>query len=152
MTPYEIKESLLEKCRTYILQRMNVAEKAMNDAQDGANNETKSSAGDKYETGRAMMQMERDKNARQFSEAKRVKMMLDMVKPDRSFEKVSFGSVVETDFGNYFIAISAGRVMVDGKKYFAISPQAPLAKEMLQKSAGDEISFNDKPLRILNVF
>ena len=63
-----------------------------------------------------------------------------------------FGSVVITDQGNYFISISAGRLLVDEKKYFAISPQTPLAKEFLQKKAGDTATFNDKPIRILEVF
>lgn len=152
MNRYEIKKALLEEVQELIDQKIHVSEKMMNDAQDAANNETKSSAGDKFETGRAMMHMERDKNAKQLSEAKRLQMFLNQIKPEREFNSVAFGSVVETDFGNYFISIAAGRIMVDNKKYFAISPQAPLAKEMLRKEAGDVISFNNRPLKILDVF
>ena len=68
------------------------------------------------------------------------------------FDRVAFGSVVQTDFGNYFISIAAGRILVDEKKYFAISPQAPLAKELMQKEKGDMITFNDKSIKILDVF
>ena len=59
---------------------------------------------------------------------------------------------MQTDFGNYFISIAAGRILVDEKKYFAISPQAPLAKELMQKEKGDMITFNDKSIKILDVF
>lgn len=152
MTHSEIKEALLEEVQELIFQKISVAEKMMNDAQESANNETKSSAGDKFETGRAMMQMERDKNARQLSEAKKLQMFLNQIKPDRVFDKVAFGSVVKTSFGNYFISIAAGRIVISGEKYFAISPQAPLAKDLLQKEVGDTITFNDKPLKILEVF
>ena len=152
MTKTQIKEELLEECREFIQQRIDVSQKAMDNAQDSANNETKSSAGDKFETGRAMMQMEVDKNARQLSEASRVKLLLDMVNPEMIYDNVRFGSVVKTDLANYFIAISAGRIIVDEVKYYAISPQAPLAIEMLQKQVGDTVSFNDKPLKILEVF
>ena len=152
MTKTQIKEELLEECREFIQQRIDVSQKAMDNAQDSANNETKSSAGDKFETGRAMMQMEVDKNARQLSEASRVKLLLDMVNPEMIYDKVRFGSVVKTDLANYFIAISAGRIIVEDVKYYAISPQAPLAIEMLQKKVGDTISFNEKPLKILEVF
>ena len=152
MTKTQIKEELLEECREFIQQRIDVSQKAMDNAQDSANNETKSSAGDKFETGRAMMQMEVDKNARQLSEASRVKLLLDMVNPEMIYDKVRFGSVVKTDLANYFIAISAGRIIVEDVKYYAISPQAPLAIAMLQKKVGDTISFNEKPLKILEVF
>ena len=152
MNKIEIKEALLEEVKELIFQKIQVSEKMMNDAQESANNETKSSAGDKFETGRAMMHMERDKNAQQLSEAKRLQMFLTQINPERFFDKVAFGSVVETTFGNYFISIAAGRLIVDGKKYFAISPQAPLAKDMMQKEIGDEIIFNDNPVKILDVF
>ena len=152
MTQIEIKTALLEEVKELIFQKIQVSEKMMNDAQDSANNETKSSAGDKFETGRAMMHMERDKNAKQLSEAKRLQLFLSQIKPERIFDKVAFGSVVETTFGNYFISIAAGRIIIDEKKYFAISPQAPLAKDLLQKQIGDEISFNNQPVKILNVF
>ncbi len=152
MDKFEIKQALLEEVEELIYQKIAVFEKMMNDAQDSANNETKSSAGDKFETGRAMMHIERDKNAKQLSEARKLEMFLSQIKADRVFDRVAFGSVVQTDFGNYFISIAAGRIMVDGKKYFAISPQAPLAKEMMQKEKGDTINFNDKPVKILDVF
>ena len=123
-----IKQSLIEQCEAFVQQKIDVSEKLMNEAQESANNETKSSAGDKFETGRAMMHAERDKNAQQLSEAMKIKMQLDRLKRAESSDKVGFGSVVETSFGNYFISISAGRIIVDDQKYFAISPQAPLGK------------------------
>lgn len=147
-----IKQSLIEQCEVFVQQKIDVAEKLMNDAQESANNETKSSVGDKYETGRAMMHAERDQNAQQLSEAMKVKMQLDRLKRTTSSGKVAFGSVVVTSFGNYFISISAGRVIVDDGKYFAISPQTPLAQSLLQKQVGDMIEFNDQKIKILEVF
>ncbi|MDB4539630.1 MAG: hypothetical protein P8M17_09285 [Saprospiraceae bacterium] len=152
MDKFEIKQALLEEVEELIYQKISVFEKMMNDAQDSANNETKSSAGDKFETGRAMMHIERDKNAQQLSEARKLELFLSQIKVDRVFGKVAFGSVVQTDFGNYFISIAAGRIVVDERKYFAISPQAPLAKEMMQREKGDLITFNEKLIKILDVF
>jgi len=147
-----IKQSLIEQCEEFVQQKIDVFEKLMNEAQESANNETKSSAGDKFETGRAMMHAERDKNAQQLSEAMKIKMKLDLLKRTSVSDKISFGSVVITSFGNYFISISAGRVVVDNVKYFAVSPQAPLAQILLQKKAGDIVEFNDKEIKILEVF
>ncbi len=152
MDKFEIKQALLEEVEELIYQKISVFQKMMDDAQDSANKETKSSAGDKFETGRAMMHLERDKNAKQLSEARKLELFLSQIKADRVFDRVAFGSVVQTDFGNYFISIAAGRIIVDEKKYFAISPQAPLAKELMRKEKGDTITFNDKPIKILDVF
>lgn len=152
MNNIEIKEALLEEVEELIFQKISVFQKMMNDAQESANNETKSSAGDKFETGRAMMHLEKDKNAKQLSEARKLELFLSQIKTDKVFDKVAFGSVVETSLGNYFISIAAGRIIIEGKKYFAISPQAPLAKEMLNKSIGDTINFNNNEVKILNVF
>ena len=147
-----IKQSLIEQCEEFVQEKIDVSEKLMNEAQDSANNETKSSAGDKFETGRAMMHAERDKSAQQLSEAMKIKMQLDRLKRAESSETIAFGSVVMTSYGNYFISISAGRIIVDEEKYFAISPQAPLAKSLQHKKVGNVIDFNDQNIKILEVF
>ena len=64
-----IKQELYKLCQTYIQQRILTAKQAIEAAQQAANNETKSSSGDKYETGRAMMQLEIEKDSAQLSES-----------------------------------------------------------------------------------
>ena len=147
-----IKKSLLFQCAELMQEKINVLEKMTNEMQDSANNETKSSAGDKFETGRAMMHMERDKYARQLAQAIHVRDQLKRINPDKIFDQVSFGAVVKTRLANYFIAISAGRIEVEGEKFYVISPQAPLAQEILQKKAGDAFVFNDQEVKVLEVF
>ncbi len=147
-----IKKSLLYQCAELMNEKVGVLDKMTTDMQNSANNETKSSAGDKFETGRAMMHMERDKYARQLAQATNVRDQLKRINPEKIFDKVTFGAVVKTRLANYFIAISAGRVEVEGQKFYVISPQAPLAQEILQKKAGDTFTFNDKEIKILEVF
>ncbi|MDB5240215.1 MAG: hypothetical protein JWP57_840, partial [Spirosoma sp.] len=48
-----LKQALHARCRHYVQQRIDTARQAMEAAQESANSESKSSAGDKYETGRA---------------------------------------------------------------------------------------------------
>src|ERR1700736_1647953 len=50
-------------------ERMAAAKEAMEQAQEAANSEEKSSAGDKYETGRAMGHLQKDMHARQLAES-----------------------------------------------------------------------------------
>lgn len=147
-----IKKSLLHQCSELIGEKISILEKMTADIQDAANNETKSSAGDKYETGRAMMQQERSKYESQLANARRMRMRLYQIKPDVVFGAVAFGAVAKTTFANYFIAISAGRMEVEGEKFYVISPEAPLAQLILQKNAGDTFVFNDKEMKVLEVF
>ena len=152
MTKEEIKAELLEQCQSFIEDRIGVSKSAINRAQEGKEQETKSSAGDKYETTRALLQNDQEMQSKQLSESLKLQMLLSRVRPDVLHEKATFGSVVMTNEGNYFISISAGRLIVDGKKYFAISPQTPLAKEFLQKAEGGTAKFNDREIRILTIF
>jgi len=147
-----IKKSLLHQCSGLIEDKIKVLEKMTQDVQDSANNETKSSAGDKYETGRAMMQQEKDKYEVQLSQARLLRAHLSRINSEVIFGQVAFGAVVKTQLANYFIAISAGRMEVEGSKYYVISPQAPLAQLILQKTSGDTFVFNEQEVKILEVF
>ena len=58
------------------------------------NEETKSSSGDKYETSRAMIQIEREKNSRQIKEIGNLKKQLLSIKSIKvNNSKVSQGSI-----------------------------------------------------------
>ena len=57
-----IKQELYKQCKNYVSNCIDTAQKAIDDAVESANDDTKSSAGDKYETGREMMQQEIDRN------------------------------------------------------------------------------------------
>src|SRR5688572_1733287 len=101
-----IKQQLYDHCQAYLSQRIETAREAMSDAQAAANDETKSSAGDKYETGRAMAQLEIEKNSVQLAESVRLKRLLDAIKIDKQSLVVQPGSLVITQQSNFFIAIS----------------------------------------------
>ncbi len=128
----------------------------MTDAQQSANEEMKSSMGDKYETGRAMLQQEKDKHSGSLAQARQMLQKLRLIRPDRSSDKVVLGSVVVIDQGygpmHYFIAISAGRVEVEDQKFYVISPQAPLAQQLINKKIGDKLLFNEREMILLDIY
>ena len=70
MNALDLKKGLYTEVSRLLTEKIRVAETAMQAAQASANEETKSSAGDKYETGRAMAQNDRDMYARQFLQLK----------------------------------------------------------------------------------
>jgi transcription elongation GreA/GreB family factor len=123
----------------------------MQAAQESANSETKSSAGDKYETGRAMAQEERNRNAVQLREAQNLQAELARINPEQACDTVRPGALVETSMGGFFISISAGKLTVEGKDYFAVSAAAPVAVALSGKRAGEEAGLNGKVVRVVGV-
>ncbi|HWZ23056.1 MAG TPA: hypothetical protein VNW06_10405 [Cytophagaceae bacterium] len=151
MEAAEIKNILYQKCLDWLDNKIAIATKAMKDAQDSANSEEKSSAGDKFETGRAMSQIERDMNARQLAECNKQKQIVlntDIVKKQ---EKVSLGALVRTEGAFYFICISAGNIEVGNASYYAVSVDTPIAKLILNKKVGEDFLVNGKKVRIKEI-
>lgn len=143
-----IKEKLYKHCLAHIEQRIANSKKAMEEAQAAANEESKSSAGDKFETGRAMMQRERDKNAKQLTEAVHIKQVLKQINWERKTDTVEAGSLVITNQGAFFISISVGKIILDETIYFAISMATPIGKLLQGKRVGEEASFNERSYRV----
>jgi transcription elongation GreA/GreB family factor len=146
-----LKRKLLDACRRYVADRIATATQAMNDAQRSANEEDKSSAGDKYETGRAMMQIERDKAAYQVEEALKLKRAIDQINPDVRHDKISLGSVVITSTLKIYIAIGAGKTNVDGEDFLIIAPQSPLGKALLMRKINEQFTFNNQVNTIVKI-
>ena len=133
------KHRLKNFCQQAIEQRMVTAKALMQDAQEAANNEEKSSAGDKYETSRAMGQLQKDMHAKQLNEYMRELASLHTINIERLYNEPVAGAVIETTNLLLFICAGLGRQLFEGKEIFFLSPQAPLATAIKNKKAGDEI-------------
>ncbi|MFM9838818.1 MAG: 3-oxoacyl-ACP synthase [Cyclobacteriaceae bacterium] len=144
MSNPNIKAQLLAQCNDYVNKRIANSKQAMDDAQAAANEESKSSAGDKYETGRAMAQIERDNAAQQLEEALKLKNILSGLDSSIVNDSVRLGSVVETTGSNFYIAISTGKFLIEGKEYLIVSPNSPIGKLLLNLKVGDIFRFNSK--------
>jgi hypothetical protein len=136
-----IKSELVSKCLALVEQRIANAQQAMNAAQESANTEGKSSAGDKYETGRAMAQIERDKAAQQLNEAMTLKSSLSKIRIKSSGDQVSLGGLVMTDKNHFFIAISMGKMGVSGIDYFVVAPATPIGQLLMGLKVGNQFPF-----------
>lgn len=140
-----LRQKLFNACLEYVNMRIDTSKQAMANAQESANAEEKSSAGDKYETGRAMMQIERDKAAQQLNEAMKLKQVLDQINNTEMRQiVVSLGSVVITSASpHFYVAISAGKIQIDGVEYIALAPQSPIGKALLGLRVKDNFIYNN---------
>ena len=137
--------------QVFIQERIDAARTAMQAAQESSSSETKSSAGDKYETGREMANAERDRNAAHMQQAQQLQAELARISPDAPCDTVRPGALVTTSLGRFYISISAGKLALDGPEIFAVSAAAPVAVALKGRRAGDAVSFNGKPVRVLAV-
>ncbi|OOQ58955.1 3-oxoacyl-ACP synthase [Mucilaginibacter pedocola] len=148
----DIKEQLHALCVAYVKGRMQAAEQAIAEAQEAANNDTKSSAGDKYETGREMAQQETNRNLAQLNEANKLMVALNQIPMKGNAATADAGSLVITNNGSFYIAISAGALAFDGKNYFAVSPASPIGLKLKGKKMGEEFNLNGKNYLISEIF
>lgn len=146
-----LKQKTVNCCIEMIEQRIAHANAAMQAAQEAANNEDKSSAGDKYETSRAMGQLARDMNARQMNEALNELKLLKQLNTEIASEHIIAGSLVRTDKTLYFIGVGLGIMTVDDKQVIALSQKAPLTQLLLGKKTGDKITINKSVQQIEEV-
>ena len=120
-----------------------------------SNNDTKSSMGDKYETGREMLQQEINNLQVQLNEVLKqqdfLKTSFDKLRMTKKFDKAEKGAIVKTEKGLFFISVSLGEINFDNQKIICISPESPLAKAMNGKQKGDVFSLNNINHKILGL-
>lgn len=146
-----LKEQLYICCIEYVKKRETEMRKAIAEAQEAANEETKSSAGDKFETGREVLQQEIDLNLIRLNELDKMRQTLEKILPGQKSYSAGPGSVVKTNNGNYYISISAGQLKVDGVTYYAISAASPIGAKLAGGKTGDQFEMNGKKFIIEGV-
>lgn len=151
-----MKSSILKHLNELIEARIAEAQEEINSINASKSNETKSSAGDKYETGMAMLQMEEEKAAHQWTKAKELQYVLQQIDGEQKQNQVQLGSWVETNQGSYFMAIPIGRIEIETAKgrseanseIFVLSLSSPLGLQMKGKKEGERFVFQDKEFTI----
>lgn len=137
-----IKQQLLNACTHFVENKHTTISKSIASNKNDLFSETKSSAGDKHETGRAMIQLEMEKAGQQLAEVNLMQEVLNKITIENTSEVICLGSLVKTTKGTYFLAISVGKVVVEQQDYFVVSAQSPIGKQLLGKTVGAVIPFN----------
>lgn len=137
------KEKLYRYCQTLLKERVEQAQKAMDAAQKDANSETKSSAGDKYETGRAMAHLDKEMHMKTHARALEDLYKLETIGILAPAETISIGSLVSTNIGSYFITVGLGVIQLEGQRYKVISANSPMGQTLLGLEEEEEIAFRD---------
>lgn len=139
----KLKQLVFDKCVNVLNEKIVELKQSLQELTEGAQNDSKSSAGDKHETSRAMVQLEQEKLGKQLSEIETQQQILEKIDVQKIHSSISLGSLVETNRGYLFIAIALGKVNVEGKDIMVISPQSPLGMKLIGRIVNDTISINN---------
>ena len=135
------KSEILQIIQDKLSAKIENLERLINETR-ASNNETKSSMGDKFETSREMVQQEINTLQIQLNENRNARNSLKQINTNLH-QTIGLGTLVETDKGLFYIAVSLGEIVFNEKKIFVISTESPLGKILFGKKKGDEISLNN---------
>lgn len=152
MNKQELKEQLFKHCQSQLATRRAAVDKILANVALSLKEETKSSAGDKHETGRAMLQLERENAGKQLAEIEKLEAILHRVPKTISSGPIHLGSVVMTSQNNYFISVPAGQISIKSTSFYVIGATSPIGQCLLSKQEGDEIRFRESVFTITSIF
>lgn len=145
------KQSLFQHISQTLSEKIKSLQADITDLQKGIAEDSKSSAGDKFETAREMAQQELVKLNTQLNEQQRLKGLVDNQSAESS-DKVQPGAVIQTNKGLFLIGIPIGNSSFEGKPIIGIGLGAPLGQLLLNKKKSDEIFFNNQQFIIEAIY
>lgn len=148
----KIKKKLLLECFHFLDEKTRILEEIITSNKLALLSETKSSAGDKHETGRAMLQLEMEKVSTQFNDNHQMRGTLNRIDINKKSDIVILGSLVKTSIGNYFLSVSIGKIIIDRTDFYCISVLSPIGKLLLGSKKDHEIYYNNLKILINDVY
>jgi hypothetical protein len=145
------KHSILSACKQVIHYKITLLNDALTELSESANVESKSSAGDKHETGRAMVHLEQEKLGKQLQEWQNQNALIERIDANKQITSIALGTLIETNRGFFFIASNLGKLEVDERDIICISLQSPLGEQFTKMKEGDAFEFNKTQYQIIKL-
>ena len=137
----KLKTRVHELCIQLVKDKIKLIDDLYLSNQNALDSSTKSSAGDKHETSRAMIHLDQEKLSSQLLELNkslRILSQIDIVE----HSSVNMGSLFRTDHSIFYISIGLGKVSFNGTDIFIMSPASPLSQRLIGLNQHDSIEFN----------
>ncbi|PKA82977.1 hypothetical protein ATE92_1121 [Ulvibacter sp. MAR_2010_11] len=147
----ELKTALFEQCFQVVEKRHQKIKQTISDIEESLLEETSSSAGDKHETGRAMLQIDRENAGRQLLEVENLQALVKKIDIRATSDYARLGSLIYTNQGAYFIGISIGAVAIGKTTYMCVALHSPIGNQLSGKKKGDVFLFNNLEYTVTQV-
>lgn len=148
MSSKKIKEHLLLSCEQQIMQKYTIVQDKIKGIVSSLDDATKSSAGDKHQTARAMLQLDREQAGERLAEIEKTLEVLHKINLTKKAPHAHLGSLVTTNNGPFFLSISLGVVTHQNTPYYCIGLQTPIGKLLFGKQVGDSFCFREATYQI----
>ena len=135
------KSVVIAELDKQLLSKLSYLMTNLKQAIDSRNSDTKSSAGDKFETSREMAQIEIQKIETEISKTQQ--FFTDLA------SKAS--QLIITDKGAFLISIPFGKVMVNTTEVFCISNSAPITKQLVNTEISANFEYRGVTYNILDI-
>lgn len=104
----------------------------------------------KYDSMREEMQEEIYQMQRQLGALNDLQRNMSKVL-NKTTGRVQLGSLVITNKARFYISVSLGEFFFEGDRFYAISPESPMAKKMMGMQSGDSFTLNNIHQKIVEV-
>lgn len=146
-----LKQDLITHCTAFIEKQLSHVHQAIEVAKSTAKEESKSSAGDKHETGKSHLQLTQENNSKHLNNLQQQKRVIKLLEAYDAKDFIQLGSLVDTSNGLYFLAIGVGQVKVNDITVFIVSPASPVGKALMHKQVNELAVFNQLNLQIKEI-
>jgi hypothetical protein len=148
----ELKAQIHQACLDRVEERIQNIENRLQTITESKESEVKSSVGDKFETGRAMLQIEEEKMLNQLHFNRLIQGQIEQISLDKKSDQIRSGSLVKTEKGLYFIGIGLGKVKVDQTLCYCVSLQSPVGMALIGRERGDEVATDQLKMTVLEFY
>ncbi|MEO8761205.1 MAG: hypothetical protein ABI448_09950 [Bacteroidia bacterium] len=148
----QLKQKVYAACLQLVNDKIQSFQNTLNDLSEGAKNDSKSSAGDKHETARAMMQLEQEKISKQLDEVLLQKNILQKVDIEVKSTHIQNGSLIKTNKGYLFLSIALGKINVDKTDVIVLSAASPLGIKLMGLQINALIEINTTKYSVEEIF
>ncbi|MEW5675995.1 hypothetical protein ABGT15_06740 [Flavobacterium enshiense] len=145
------KQKILQHHLTLLQDKIDVYRDMISGLADDAQNDAKSSAGDKHETALSMMHLEQEKLSTKLQEAIHFKDVLSKIDVSVESKKVILGSLVKANGLHLFISAALPKINIEGVSVLALSPQSPLGSQLIGKEDGAVVEVNGSKFTVESI-
>lgn len=145
------KKEIKKYLEIEIENKINILKTQINDLTLDAQNDAKGSAGDKHETGLAMMHLEQEKLSLKLEQTIKQLQTVRAIAIDSPHQVIALGSLVDTGTAIFFVSEALPHFTLNKKTIFPLSTQAPIYSELKGKRIGETLCFNNKEIQIKTI-
>lgn len=149
MNPF--KDQLLEHCKATLRRKMELISYTMDELTEAMDQETKSTVGNKHETARAKLQAEHESLGWQIDELRGQYRELERLDPERKYDSIAIGSLIETNHMTFYMTVPLGKVVFESRDIFVISQVSPIGQKLMGMKENEEFTFGNLHYKVLSI-